>query len=72
MKFRSGTLTLGRMMKINKSTRHAKIAGDFGETIILCWLSKFGFECAPVDHTSIDIMLWGQAWNIAILQEAGG
>ncbi len=43
-------------MKINKSTRHAKITGDFGETLVLYWLSKYGFECAPVDHTGIDII----------------
>ncbi|HUT25271.1 MAG TPA: hypothetical protein VM492_13080 [Sumerlaeia bacterium] len=43
-------------MRINKSTRHAKITGDFGETLILYWLSKYGFECAPVDHTGIDII----------------
>ena len=44
------------MMKINKSTRHAKITGDFGEAVVLYWLSKYGFECAPVDHTGIDII----------------
>lgn len=43
-------------MQINKSTRHTKITGDFGETVVLCWLSKYGFECAPVDHTGIDII----------------
>lgn len=43
-------------MKIRKSTRHAKITGDFGETLVLYWLSKYGFECAPVDHTGIDII----------------
>jgi Holliday junction resolvase-like predicted endonuclease len=43
-------------MKINKSTRHAKIAGDFGESLFLYWLSKYGFECAFVDHTGIDII----------------
>lgn len=43
-------------MKISKSTRHAKITGDFGEALVLYWLSKHGFECAPVDHTGIDII----------------
>jgi Holliday junction resolvase-like predicted endonuclease len=43
-------------MKINKSTRHSKIAGDFGEMLVLYWLSKYGFECAKVDHTGIDII----------------
>jgi len=43
-------------MKIIKSTRHAKITGDFGEALVLYWLSKYGFECARVDHTGIDII----------------
>lgn len=43
-------------MKINKSSRHSKITGDFGESVILYWLSKYGFECAIVDHTGIDII----------------
>ena len=43
-------------MEIKKSTRHAKIAGDFGEAIVLYWLSKYGFECAFVDHIGIDII----------------
>jgi Holliday junction resolvase-like predicted endonuclease len=43
-------------MKIKKSTRHSKITGDFAENLILYWLSKYGFECAKVDHTGIDIL----------------
>jgi Holliday junction resolvase len=43
-------------MKITKSTRHAKIAGTFGEQVLLYWLSKHGFECATVDHTGIDLI----------------
>jgi|ERR1700722_2234108 len=43
-------------MEIKKSTRHPKIAGDFGEAMILYWLSKHGFECAKVDHTGIDLI----------------
>jgi len=46
----------GLEMKINKSTRHSKITGDFGETVVLYWLSKYGFECALVNHTGIDII----------------
>ena len=45
-----------KKMKLNKCSRHSKIAGDFGETLILYWLSKYGFECALVDHTGIDII----------------
>jgi Holliday junction resolvase-like predicted endonuclease len=43
-------------MDITKSSRHSKIAGDFGETLVLYWLSKHGFECASVDHTGIDLI----------------
>ena len=41
---------------IDKSSRHAKITGDFAEGLILYWLSKHGFECARVDHTGIDLI----------------
>ncbi len=43
-------------MKLNKSSRHSKITGDFGENLVLYWLSKYGFECANVDHIGIDII----------------
>lgn len=43
-------------MKINKSSRHAKLTGDFSEHLVLYWLSKYGFECARVDHTGIDLI----------------
>jgi Holliday junction resolvase-like predicted endonuclease len=43
-------------MEINKSTRHSKITGNFAEYLILYWLSKYGFECALVDHTGLDII----------------
>lgn len=43
-------------VKVNKSTRHSKITGDFAEYSVLYWLSKHGFECARVDHTGIDII----------------
>lgn len=39
-----------------KSSRHSKITGDFGEALVLYWLSKRGFECARVDHTGIDLI----------------
>jgi hypothetical protein len=42
------------MMK--KSTRHNTISGDFGEALVLYWLSKFGYECARIDHTGIDLI----------------
>ncbi len=44
------------MIEIKKSTRHSKITGSFGESLVLYWLSKHGFECASVDHTGIDLL----------------
>lgn len=41
---------------MQKSSRHSKITGNFGESLILYWLSKRGFECAHVDHTGIDLI----------------
>ena len=41
---------------MQKSSRHSKITGNFGEALILYWLSKRGFECANVDHTGIDLI----------------
>lgn len=43
-------------MKLSKSSRHSKITGDFAESLVLYWLSKYGFECAKVDHTGIDLI----------------
>ena len=43
-------------MELDKSPRHSKITGDFGERIVLYWLSKYGFECAYVDHVGLDII----------------
>jgi hypothetical protein len=43
-------------LPIRKSTRHSKIAGDFGEALVLYCLSKYGFECARIDHTGIDLI----------------
>jgi len=39
-----------------RSSRHSKITGDFGEALVLYWLSKDGFECARIDHTGIDLI----------------
>lgn len=42
--------------KIAKRSRHSKITGDFAERLVLYWLSKYGFECAFVDHTGLDVI----------------
>ena len=41
---------------MNRSSRHSKICGDFGEALVLYWLSRHGYECARVDHTGIDLI----------------
>ena len=53
MVIRSAEYNLG---EIEKSSRHQKITGDFGESLVLYWLSKHGYECALIDHTGIDIL----------------
>ena len=45
-------------MQIQKSTRHQKVIGQFGEHLICNWLSRSGFEATIVDHTGIDIIAW--------------
>jgi len=48
-------------MQINKSSRHSKIVGDFGEHLVCNWLSRSGFEVSIVDHTGIDIIAYNKA-----------
>jgi hypothetical protein len=50
-------------MEIEKSSRHSKIAGDFAESLVLYWLSKYNFECAKVDHTGIDLIARNKKTN---------
>jgi Holliday junction resolvase len=45
-------------MDIEKSKRHSKIIGDFGEGVLLNWLSRSGFEVCRVDHTGLDIIAY--------------
>ena len=45
-------------MPILKSSRHQKIIGNFGENLIINWLSRSGFEVVLVDHTGIDIIAY--------------
>jgi hypothetical protein len=45
-------------MEIIKSSRHQKIIGDFGESLLCNWLSRSGFEVTVVDHTGIDIVAY--------------
>lgn len=44
--------------KVRKSTRHQKIIGDYGESLVCNWLSRSGFEVSIVDHTGIDIVAY--------------
>jgi hypothetical protein len=43
-------------MLINKSKRHSKYIGLFGETLVCNILSRSGFEVMLVDHVGIDII----------------
>ena len=45
-------------MEINKSSRHQKIIGHFGEQLICNFLSRSGFEVTIIDHTGIDILAY--------------
>ncbi|MBD1999794.1 hypothetical protein H6F88_23500 [Oculatella sp. FACHB-28] len=46
----------GHLPLLNKSSRHSKIAGEFFEHLVLYWLSKYGLECARIDHVGIDLL----------------
>lgn len=56
-----------REIRIVKSSRHPKIIGNFGESLICNWLSRSGFEVILVDHTGIDII----AYNPQIKKRLG-
>jgi len=45
-------------MDIQKGTCHQKIIGDFGEGVLLNWLSRSGFEVCLVDHTGLDVIAY--------------
>lgn len=52
------TAVLSLKMKITKSSRHSKIVGNFGEHLVLNWLSRSGFEASIIDHTGADIVAY--------------
>lgn len=43
---------------IEKSSRHSKIIGNFGENLLCNFLSRSGFEVSIVDHTGLDIIAY--------------
>lgn len=47
--------------KIVKGSRHQKIIGNFGESLICNWLSRSNFEVAILDHTGIDIVAYNRS-----------
>lgn len=51
-------VVMGEAMDIQKSTRHQRIIGDFGESFLLNWLSRSGFEVCLVDHTGLDVIAY--------------
>lgn len=50
-------------MDIDKSTRHQKVIGDYGERLVCNWLSRSGFEVSVVDHTGMDIIAYNPSTN---------
>ncbi len=48
----------GPSAAIAKSSRHQKIIGDFGEHLVMNWLSRSGYEVVGVDHTGIDVIAY--------------
>ena len=63
------------VLSVDKSSRHQKIIGDFGEHLICNWLSRSGFEVTIVDHTGIDIVAYNpkkiEDWGYQSNQELG-
>jgi hypothetical protein len=53
---REGQALVSKAEMMKKSSRHSTITGDFAEVLVLYWLSKFGYECACIDHTGIDLI----------------
>lgn len=54
---------ISKGLSVEKSSRHQKIIGDFGENLICNWLSRSGFEVTIVDHTGIDIIAYNPDKN---------
>jgi len=46
------------MIGIDKSSRHTRILGHFGEYLVCNWLSRSGFEVSVVDHTGMDVIAY--------------
>jgi hypothetical protein len=44
--------------EIVRSSRHSKIIGNFGESLLCNWLSRSGFEVVIVDHTGMDVIAY--------------
>lgn len=48
------------VIEVVRSSRYKKILGDFGERILMYWLSKRNFEPVLVDFTGIDIIAYNK------------
>ena len=46
------------MIGIQKSSRHTRIVGHFGEYLVCNWLSRSGFEVSVVEHTGMDVIAY--------------
>ena len=56
----------GKYKQIQKSSRHSRITGDFAEHIVLYWLSKYGYECARIDHVGVDLIARRPSGNLTM------
>ena len=54
---------MANMIGIDKSTRHRRIVGHFGEYLVCNWLSRSGFEACIVEHTGMDVIAYGPRTN---------
>lgn len=43
---------------IDRSSRHSKIIGNFGENLLCNFLSRSGFEETIIDHTDLNIIAY--------------
>jgi len=51
-------------MQSEYSSNHAKLTGEFGEHLVLYWLSKNGYESVHAQYVGIDIIASKKTnWN---------
>ncbi len=51
---------------LGSSTGPGPEVATAGEPLVLYWLSKYGLECALVDHTGIDIIVRNPRLDVSL------